>query len=246
VEDALKSKFGDRAPRLKGRVKPNAFMAYAFLLKELEFGTPFESLERPILFRTEPRWTEVKGFGIDEYNPRHAGHRELRKQLSILAINAATGGCIVQLHSKSPRDEIILAKIKPRKTLLRTIQKVQKMIVEKHADEERYWEFDQYLVTGDPLQIPKIDFDIGHSYSELIGKGFLNDRGGENYIAQARQEIRFMLNEKGAILESEALAGAEGGEAKFNEPFLLYLKEKQAKFPYLAIWVDNAEILMKR
>jgi hypothetical protein len=34
-------------------------------------------------------------------------------------------------------------------------------------------------------------------------------------------------------------------EFVFDKPFLLCLKEKEAKYPYLAIWVDNSELLVK-
>lgn len=67
------------------------------------------------------------------------------------------------------------------------------------------------------------------------------------HIHIARQDIRFRLSEKGAILMSGAEITEEGGgEAVFDEPFLLYLKEKQAKYPYLAMWVAHPEILLKQ
>ena len=61
--------------------------------------------------------------------------------------------------------------------------------------------------------------------------------------------IRFKLNEKGSILKSEARLKDKLGRRPlaiiFNKPFLIYLKQKDAQYPYFAMWVDNSELLMK-
>ena len=245
INRALRSKFGRRVPAEKEESEAD-FMAYAFLLKELDFATSFEDLKEPVYFRWGSGTTKLRAFGIREYQPRKRKHAKLATQFSILGVNYGTGECIVRLTSKSPKDEIILAKVKPRKTLLETIRWVQRLTAEKDAGGDAFWEFDQHLPHGDTLQIPKLDFDIGHSYTELIRKRFLNRGFQDNQILVATQDIRLRLNERGAMLRSRAWMENEGGrEAVFNEPFLVYLKEKQAKYPYLAIWVAHPEILMK-
>jgi len=32
----------------------------------------------------------------------------------------------------------------------------------------------------------------------------------------------------------------------FDKPFLFCLKEKNGKYPYFAMWVDNAELMLKK
>lgn len=54
------------------------------------------------------------------------------------------------------------------------------------------------------------------------------------------------------MLESSAIIALGNGEGEqppkkliFDRPFLLYLKEKDGKYPYFALWVDNPELLVK-
>jgi hypothetical protein len=140
-----------------------------------------------------------------------------------------------------------LAKVQPRTTLLETIHWVDELSVKKEAGCEPEWEFGQHLIAGDTLYVPQLNFNIRHSYSELAGGAFLNERVRRYWIAFARQYDRFRLGE-GAMPESRAAAEPQldRGDLIFDRPFLLDIKEKQGKYPYLAIWVDNPEILMKK
>jgi len=63
------------------------------------------------------------------------------------------------------------------------------------------------------------------------------------------------LDEKGVFLKSETIMSMTLGleassedlphELIFDKPFLLCLKEKSAKYPYFAMWIDNTELLLK-
>ena len=59
---------------------------------------------------------------------------------------------------------------------------------------------------------------------------------------------RFRLDERGAVLKSEAYHGpvaSKGGPRQFifDKPFLILLEREDAAQPYFALWVDNAELL---
>ena len=240
INEALRLKFKHEAPTVEVQLRPDSILAYAFLLKDLKFATPFESLKAPIRFRSASRTVRVRAFGIREYRPRQQRHAKMGRQVSILAYEYRTDECVVSLASKSPRDEIILARVKPGGTLLETIRSAQKMIEDGRPDS---------LHSHDTLQIPKLDFDVRHSYAELINKFLLNKGFTSYWIARARQDIRFRLNEKGAMLKSKAEIEVESAQERwliFDSPFLVYLREKQGEYPYLAIWVDNPEILLKQ
>jgi serine protease inhibitor len=67
------------------------------------------------------------------------------------------------------------------------------------------------------------------------------------------KNTRFEMNEKGVELRSEAhMAFGCGMEAPpvrqhrmvFDKPFLLLMERAEAKIPYFALWVDNAELLV--
>ena len=238
INEALKTKFGEEAPTVAGKdVGRAVIVAYAFLFKNLKFETPFMTCRKPLVFRSASRRSKVRAFGTeDAWPPKHVPS-EFRRQVEILDYDYATGDFAIGLTTESPNDEIVLAVIQPAGTILETVQSVQKKIQGERPE---------FMGVMDILQIPKLDFDITHSYSQLLGKFLLNEGFTEMFIGTARQDIRFRLNEKGAMLESEATITevSDSRRLVFDRPFLLYLKEKQAKYPYLAIWVDNPEILM--
>ncbi|MFH1453208.1 MAG: hypothetical protein ABIH00_04415 [Armatimonadota bacterium] len=243
INNALKKKFGKDAPKLDKNelINPEDVIAYAYLYKNLEFENKFESLKDPVLFGDKK--VSVNAFGIEKMDD---GEKYLKaaKQVSILHYKDG-GSFVISLKSKSADDEIILAVIDPGKTLLDTVNSMNKLIdAGKRV----------YLQKGDTLQIPKLDFDIKHDYKELENRAVLN-KGFEGYmIAKAVQSIRFRLNEEGALLKSEAkitmvksaIMLEEPKKLIFDKPFLVCLKEKAAQYPYLAIWVDNPEILLKK
>ncbi len=102
----------------------------------------------------------------------------------------------------------------------------------------------------DLLSVPNIYWDIEHHFSELEGpdKKFSNRGFEETYLDAAIQRTRFKLDRKGAEVSSEAVGwlGEIGDKnLEFNRPFLLYMKKRGAKYPFLVMWIDNAELLCK-
>ena len=61
----------------------------------------------------------------------------------------------------------------------------------------------------------------------------------EEYVA----DLEALLESEGELMLKKN--GNEGRYFVFSQPFMLYLKEKNAKYPYLAIWVNNPEFLIK-
>ena len=225
---------------LEDRFSEEAFLAYAFLYKNLIFQDEFEGLDVPIYFQSNVESVKVKAFGIKDFSPDKEKHQNFGKQVSVLFYDFGKTGFnfIIKLTSNSPDDEIILAKIEPKKTLLETIKSVNECIKNTKP---------RGLGHGDVLKIPKLDYDIGHQYSDI-----------ERYLAmwvdgpaKAYQRIRFKFNEKGTIVKSEAAVGVEFEEIvthflNFDRPFLIYLKQKDAKYPYFAMWIDNSELMLKQ
>lgn len=247
VNKLLKEKFGEEAwlltkeRVLENRFSENAFMAYAFLFKNILFHEMFESLNEPILFDAHGENVEVEGFGIKEFMPDEKKHKNLGKQVSIYYYNfdykkRYSREFIIGLKPTSSNEEIIIAQIPPKKTLLEMIKTTQEIIAKNKPDSLRKCE---------TLQIPKLDFDIEHNFTEI-----------ESYLsflvagpAKAYQRIKFRLNEKGALLKSEAIIVyvEELVTRSFivSEPFLIYLMQKDSPYPYFAMWVGNEEILIK-
>jgi hypothetical protein len=246
INDALQEKFGDQAPEeVKEAILPNMpqIFSYAYLYKNLQFPHEFESLEKPVHFHSRDTVTDVKAFGIEKLSD---ANKELGEQVQVIEYEREAGyasapkSFIVGLESKSENDQIILACVEPEANLLQTIQKVSQKVKKASFGS---------LKPDETLQIPKLDFNVDHSFSELTNREFLNEGWEGWFISKATQWIRFKLNEKGAVLKSEArivmLKGPISRRFVFDKPFLIYLKQKDAEYPYFAMWVDNTELLMK-
>lgn len=233
INEALKAKFGDEAPVVKESLQiEDTALAYAYMYKNLKFEKEFEGLDAPIAFESSAGTTNVAAFGIQKYSS--GKHKELGKQVEVIEYKDDSE-FIIRLKSAGSEDDIILAKVEPQDTLLETVEAVQ-----KRAGKPRAWQ----LGRGDTLQIPKFDFDITRYYDELKKVYYL--------IEEAMQRVCFRLDEKGAVLKSEAgivQAPEEHGRPRhfvFDRPFLLYLKKKDAKYPYFAMWVENTELMVKK
>jgi hypothetical protein len=239
IRAALERTFeGAASPELIPPTPPNPgpddFVAYAHLYKNLAFAHPFK--DQPLLFADHP--VEGFGFGTEENDGTITGQAEVYDFQT-------PDDFIVRLKTKSPQDELILAKVTPGATLQATIQGVLDRIAH-HAPE----------VAGgaDVLAVPKLNFDLRRDFPEL--EGLILDPSpaakikSKLVVAKAEQLVRFQLNEKGAVLKSEAvivmraLAIRDRYRMIFDKPFLILLKEKDSPRPYFALWVGNATLLV--
>ena len=104
------------------------------------------------------------------------------------------------------------------------------------------------MVDMENLYVPVLNFDVLRVYSELCGHPIrsANKKLDGTNIALAAQTIRFRLDERGAVLKSEAIMcfGLTSRNLVFDKPFLILLKRRDAKRPYFALWVGNAELLV--
>lgn len=243
INASLRAKFGSQAPLVKEKLKPDDIMAYAYLYKNLEFAHEFEKLAQPISFTDSDGSTiSVKGFGIKSFAANRP-HSDLSAQVSVIDYRSDSD-FILQLDSKSNKDEIILAKVSPRQTLMETVNYVQARV----ADGQR-----GAMAPGDTLQIPDIDLYLRHSYTELQDRGVRNKGFEQYYIRKAVQDTKFVLDERGAVLESEARivmakscilpTASRSKMLIFDRPFLVFIEDKNSKVPYFALWVNNTEVL---
>jgi len=245
IPKALERKFkGEARPHLLPNPavapRPQDIVAYAYLFKNLEFPTRFERLDEPLDFAG----TRVSCFGIGrEYKPDH--HR-LYPQVRILYYEGPDDFA-VELRTKSVGDRVILAKRRPGTTLLDTVATTEQQAAASEPIQ---------AVTGDVLIVPKFNFDLTRSYSELIGRALVvkNPAVAKDLVLLAAvQNIRFQMDEKGVRLRSEShmqfgCAAPVHPQPEhvmiFDKPFLVVLKREGAKAPYFALWVDNSELLV--
>ena len=132
-----------------------------------------------------------------------------------------------------------MAKIPPEASLDKTVAVVEKRISKAKPTQMREME---------DLYVPVLNFDVLREYSELYKHAIrtANKKLDGTSIVFAGQSVRFRLDERGAVLKSEAIAagGLTARDLVFDKPFLILLKRHKARNPYFALWVGNAELLV--
>jgi hypothetical protein len=219
---------------------PDDFVAYAYLYKNLAFADPFADND-PLTFGAQ----QVANFGFTK-NLDRVPH-VVTAQVSIYDYQSEND-FIIKLKTKSPDDELILAKITPGPTLQETITRTLKRIAQNKPD---------YVnKETDQLAIPKLNFDLRGDFTEL--EGLILEPSPSAHVrtlilSKAQQLIRFQLNENGAILKSEATISMTLAIAMeppkphlmiFDRPFLILMKQAKSDQPYFALWVGNASLLI--
>jgi hypothetical protein len=242
-----------RFPSAAGPTTPPAdvtgtgLVLFAYLLKSLPFADEFDGNTTPLSFPDDSTKTRVASFGGK--SARHLVH---------IADYRTGADFIIELKTESERDVMLLAKIPAESTMQATIDKVLKRVTSPNPLHTRFtleWEED--------LLIPKLSFNIMKSYDELVNAELLDRPFGKGrypeFIRKAEQATAFVLNERGAKLEStfeaniviEDISGPNDEpppppkirKFHFDRPFLVLLREQQSQDPYFAVWIGNAELM---
>lgn len=243
LDRELRQKFGNRDDfMLPARLDPGSVLAYAYLSKDLAFGTPFAfNRDIGIAFRRSSRvayfgvWTD----GTDDLRSKRA------KQI-IVHHAADDGSFVLEMLTKAEEDRLIVARIPRAPSLLSAVDDTL-----AHANQKKgIWS----RVTGssdlgnrDLVRIPLIDIDLLRSFIELAGRKVV---GHDAFVEEAKQRIRFQLDEKGAVLRSAgvvvvARSAPQGKIYACDEPFLVMMIRKGRRYPYFALWVENPEVLVQ-
>jgi len=219
----MKEKFGEavKPEFLPARrsLRRSDWVAYAFLLKELPFEWAFERLpDWGIMFDGH----RVETFGIHQLFRRQ--EKEVKAAGQVLVYDyKGREDFIIGLKTRSETDRLILARIPPSATPSETIRTVQQRMTACTPEQMREMA---------DLFIPVLDFDLVRQYRELSRFG------------TAIQQIRFKLDETGAILKSESMTvKARDQQLWFDKPFLVMIERIDAQVPYFALWVANAGLL---
>lgn len=244
IRSELGLKFRGRAePDLLDRIAPSlppdGWLAYAYLFRELPFEYPLKRLDEPLAFGS----TQVATFGLKKATSRMD---DIHKAEQVVVLDYKNADdFVLELTPQDKTERIVLAKIAPAETLEKTIEAVRSRAVLGDAKE-----YKSTLDMGETLIVPMLNFDVWKSYDELEGKKITTPGPLQGYDFFAVQDIRFRLDERGAILKSEgAMAAKCGGPSQprefiFDKPFLVLLERRGAERPYFALWVDNAELLV--
>lgn len=223
----------------------------AYFKKNLPFAVKFHPQTNPIEFGT----SEIKSFGVNYPDDSLSDYFEILYYLD-------DDHFAVKLFPADTSSEIILSKgidlagtftdlLTNTNTWIKTGKKEKTM-------KSKAWRY--AFVDRDYLSIPVIKFNIGTKFSSLEGQIFTTDsKQKEHMIELAYQRTAFMLDEYGAVIESEAIVACvdSAGPAHvvevstpkdmvFDKPFVIFIKKKTSDQPYFAMKVMNAELMEKK
>jgi hypothetical protein len=88
-------------------------------------------------------------------------------------------------------------------------------------------------------------FNISGSFKDLEGKKYKDEKKPGAFISAAQHHIRFILDCAGNKLSNISIVLVQGAkyELLFDNFFLFLVREKGTLSPYIAIWIDNDELL---
>lgn len=217
---------------------------YAYLLKSLPFADALDGNTGPLSFPSGSTTVQVATFGGSGQGQVHVADYRTDEDF------------IIELKTESERDVMLLAKIPAESTLQATMNKVLARVTSPNPQHTRF-----ALEHQESLLIPKLSFNILQKYHDLVGVEIVGSSyskdGRREFIASAEQGTAFVLNERGAKLESTAEIEteiAEGGfeplpppppirKFHFDRPFLVLLREQKSHEPYFALWLENTELM---
>ena len=234
-------------------MEPNDILAYAYLEASAAFTIPFFENRGAFSFiDSDGVARQVSSFGIEE---RHEyAYEALREQIEVLYSLRNKGShegldeFVLDLCRDSSPNQIVVACVPPKATLLETLADVEKKT--RDFPQQPYAEYARRFGVRDVLLVPNLNWEIAHHFAELerSDKQLVNTGFSSYHIAKAMQTIRFKLDRSGAELASEAQMPCKpmATHFVFNRPFLIVVKKRGAERPFFVMWVDNAELLCRQ
>lgn len=226
------------------QIAEDDLVAYAYLFKNLAFETAFTRAPRGMVFGATdaPRPKFFRAFGVFHDTE---DRQKVASQMTVWEY-AAADNFVIELHAVDRNDRLIIARLTPGGTLKATADVAMARVAGAAPRPG--------LRQDDVVSIPVLNFDITRSYDELTNIPVTTPDSPARSLRSAAQNIRFRLDEKGAVLKSDASlvaptsapAGARPEPRLFvcDGPFLVLMQRRGAAVPYFAAWIDNSELLV--
>jgi hypothetical protein len=251
IRETIRAEMARRFPHAPPPELPGSaggILAYAYLEAEVRYEHPY--LVNPKALRFQERGGKecrVGSFGI----PDEDLVAECKDQAGILFAEfdehfRHLNAFAVDLDRHSRPNQVVLARVDRKQTLTETLAEVDRRSRAYASQPGARW--DQTLSFRDTLLVPNMRWKVRHRFRELLGeRKFLKFDGRDWPVVAAEQTVAFRLDPRGAGVRSSAdvKAGKSGPprHLHFDQPFLLYLKKRDAERPFFVMWVENAELL---
>jgi hypothetical protein len=241
------SSLTDKEYSATAEIVDGAIIARAFFNKTLPFETKLQVLDKPINFDT----TKVSAFGMYNYN-------EDAIKFTQIIYYKDDNNFILKLIPKDKQHEIILVKgLDKYQTLKDAINLTNDLIAQGKQEQSNIkltWKYQ--IVQEDIFAIPAIKFNISTHYKNIEGQAFSTSNKVKHTVDEAYQRTGFILNENGAVVESEAVVALDSASAEpiithpkrmiFDKPFLIMIKRVDKTNPYFVMKVANTELLTRQ
>lgn len=222
VHRELEEKFKGQAssqflPALTGSVP----CAFSYLFKSLPFRWAFHRFETPLGFGGR----QVESWGISQLLDFDKAEIQQSSQIYVHEYTSPEQ-FILELKVLSDGDQLILARVPARGTVQETIAGIRQRLSENARPGLRELE---------DLQVPVFNFEILRQFREVSPP-----------LADAAQVVRFRLDERGAILRSEAISASAQPQRRFifDGPFCVLLQRRNSTQPYFFLWAANSEVMV--
>lgn len=232
------------------KVEDGMIAARAFFNKTLPFEVKLHKLEKPIRFGN----TNVASFGMHTYD-------EMIVSRCKILYYKDDDHFILKIRPKEAEQVILFAKgldeVDHLKAACKQINELIAIGKEEAIKERTGWKYN--LLEDDTFAIPVIHFNISTHYKQFEGESITTTDHKTWFIEEAIQRTGFILNESGAVVESEAVvAVADSASATgflpvtfpkrmiLDKPFYILIKREETPNPYFVMKVENAELLSKQ
>lgn len=239
----------DSEYEVTGEIEGRAIIAKAFFNKTLPFDVKMQAAESPMVFGD----AQVQAFGMYYYN------EDVVKNATILYYKD-DDHFVLKLHPKDKQHEIILAKGLDAFSgglasgLKQTNDWINKGKAEQQEPDQQ-WKY--YFGHDDLFSIPAFKFNIETNYKKLEGENFKTADNAQRFIQTAWQRTALILDENGAVVESEAVIMVDSAGVRvpdehplkhlvFDKPFLVVIKRVDQANPYFVMKVENGELMVRK
>lgn len=217
-------------------------MSVGMRVWHLAFSAVFDSFHLPLTFHDRSGQHNVKSFGVTSH---WADWRLALAQVRVHDYRSPED-FVISIANLSNED-LILAKIPQPATLDEGIRSVSDRI-----RNSRMSPVAREVVAEEDLVIPTLELSVFADFRKELEHP---DAALGTRLLVAKQELQFRLDERGAVVHSEAELVGENGSYEykpgtrtfiFDKPFLIMLREAPEKQPYFAGWIGNTDLMIPR
>jgi len=210
---------------------PRDLVAFARLNASVRYEIPFFTAEEPLLFG--PAEVPVRAWGLRQ-EARSESAERMREQVRVhIPADASRAACTqaaVVVLTGAGGKRVVVSGRPPRGTLRDTWQDVSAVIATAPA---------RKFSGADRLTIPRIAIVAGRAYDEIAPAAFSLT---EHVLSMARQDLRLVVDERGAEVDAEAVVIVTGSvplELEFTGPFLVALLASGSDVPFVVAWIGS-------